>query len=149
MTSTHTESQSFQNRAIEQFMTRETVVIDRSAHLSEIARLFSENHFTHLPVIENDRLIGIVSLNDLLRANYGENFGNDDEGDLSVYDAIKTIDDIMTPNPTTIGPQCTVKEAAQVMAQERFHSLPVVDPTTEEYLGLVTTTDIMSSIAEA
>lgn len=139
----------FNLQSVEQLMTRETIVIDRSAHLSEIARLFSENHFTHLPVVENEKLIGIVSLNDLLRANYIEDFGGEEEREMSVYDAIKTIDDIMTPNPTTISPQCTIKEAAQVMAQERFHSLPVVDPTTDEYLGLVTTTDIMNYLAEA
>ena len=136
------------NSHVTEIMTSEPVSIDRTASISEVAQIFAEHSFTHLPVIEGKKLVGIISLTDLLRVNYSDSFGQDEREVYAVLDNLKTIDDVMTANPTTIGPRSTLKEAAKVLAVEKFHSLPVVDTKSEELLGMVTTTDIMSFLLE-
>ncbi|SMF00148.1 CBS domain-containing protein [Pseudobacteriovorax antillogorgiicola] len=137
------------NHPVSEIMTREPVAIDRTTKVSEVAKIFSENSFTHLPVLESGRLVGIVSLSDLLRVSYSDSFGQDERQVWAVLDNMKTIDDLMTQNPTTINPKATLRDAAKVLARESFHSLPVVDTKNEDFLGIITTTDIMEYLAEA
>ncbi len=142
-------SQVRTNHPVSEIMTRDPMTIDITTKISDVARIFSENSFTHLPVLEKGRVAGIVSLSDLLRVSYADYFGQDERQAMAVLDNLKSIDDLMTENPTTISPRASLREAAKVLASESFHSLPVVDPKTEEFLGIITTTDIMQYLAEA
>lgn len=137
------------NHPVSEIMTRDAVTVDRTTKISEVAQIFSDNGFSHLPVIEAGKILGIISITDLLRVSYSDSFGEDERQVMAVLDNIKDIDDIMTANPTTISPKASLREAAKVLSCENFHSLPVVEPKTEEFIGIVTTSDIMTYLAEA
>ena len=123
------------NQQVSEIMTRDPVYVDRTARISEVADIFRSHSFTHLPVLEGDKILGIVSLTDLLRVSFSETYGQDERQMLAALDNMKTIDDLMTENPSTISPRATLREAAQVLSRENFHSLPVVDPKTDKFLG--------------
>ncbi|MCB0568763.1 MAG: CBS domain-containing protein [Phaeodactylibacter sp.] len=115
------------------------------AHLShsftELCRLFFELNIHHLPVVdEAGKLIGIISANDVLKA-YGRripNLARTDEATLNLH--IK-IEDIMSPNPVSIGPGATLKEAAELLTSHNIQSLPVLEG--DQVVGIITSRDMM------
>ena len=54
------------SKAISDFMSTTVYVINADTSLQECMALMSEQHFRHLPVVENDELIGIVSIGDIV-----------------------------------------------------------------------------------
>ncbi|MHB8171420.1 MAG: CBS domain-containing protein [Thermincolia bacterium] len=70
------------------YMTRQVVTVTPETHLREIQHLLIENNIGRLPVIEDGRLIGIVSRTDVLRTLHGKDYPekyqtvyfNDEEG---------------------------------------------------------------------
>jgi CBS domain-containing protein len=48
-------------------MTRDLVTIDSAFHVEEAMRLMTERRLRHLPVIDDDQLVGMISIGDLLR----------------------------------------------------------------------------------
>jgi CBS domain-containing protein len=52
---------------VENFMTRSVVTVDANTPVTEIAERFASSHFRRLPVMEQGRLIGIISRRDVLK----------------------------------------------------------------------------------
>ncbi|WP_421299938.1 CBS domain-containing protein [Aeromonas veronii] len=55
-----------------------------------------------------------------------------------------TLSEIMTEHPFTLGPSNSVKQAMDLMQQERIRHIPIVDEQ-HHLLGLVTLTDILAT----
>lgn len=55
-------------RKVEEVMTRDPLVVTEDTTLEEIVRLMEKNHIKRLPVMRNDRLVGIVTRANLLQA---------------------------------------------------------------------------------
>lgn len=83
----------------------------------------------HLPVVDGEALVGIVSDRDLLCSAAA---GRAHEG---------TLGEIMQSDPITVAPRQSTSEAAALMASAKISSLPVVDGS--ELVGIVTLTDLL------
>jgi CBS domain-containing protein len=106
-----------------------TMRADDSVAIADWLLALDEIH--HVVVVDgNDRVIGIVSDRDLLRA-----FGSEPMPHMPVGR-------IMTRNPQTIAPDAPAKEALDRMLRMRFHALPVTD-ATGRLLGVVTAADFL------
>jgi acetoin utilization protein AcuB len=94
----------------------------------------------HLPVMDGDRLVGIISERDLFKASLASVIDYDYQ---IKRDYMKTvvIKEVMKSDPITIHPDATVKEAAQLMLQHKIGCLPVVEG--DRMVGLITETDIL------
>jgi CBS domain-containing protein len=68
------DQERYDARTVEQAMTPTPITISPSADVVEAARLMTTHHVNRLPVVDRDRLVGIVSRADLVRA-----FQRDDE----------------------------------------------------------------------
>ena len=49
-------------------MTPKVITVDKSMNISECMQIFSEMKFRHLPVVENQRVIGILSIGDIVNS---------------------------------------------------------------------------------
>lgn len=88
-----------------------------------------------LLIMEDDRLIGIVTERDLLR-HIGE--GGDP--------ADSRLRDVMTSNPVTIAPETELQDAAQIMFEKWFRHLPVM--THEgQVVGMISLRDLLTLVA--
>lgn len=56
-------------------MTKELVVVDEATSLTDVATAFSEDHASLLPVMSGDRVVGIISKSDVIRAMLKESDG--------------------------------------------------------------------------
>lgn len=134
------------NESVTNVMTASPVCVDHNETVSAARHLINEKAVHHLPVVEGDTLVGMLTSNDLLRVSFGE-FGNQDGRSLdAILDHTYSLSDLMIPNPVTIEKTATIREAARILAVSEFHSLPVVDGTT--LVGIVTSSDLISYLVE-
>ena len=61
------KDKSSKNTSVSELMTRAVVYIDADATLEEGMALMTAKHIRHLPVLQKNRLIGLVTLGDVVR----------------------------------------------------------------------------------
>ncbi len=59
---------SAKTTTISEIMTPKVITVDKSANINECMQIFSEMKFRHLPVIENNRVVGILSIGDIVNS---------------------------------------------------------------------------------
>ena len=134
------------NESVTQIMTADPVCVEQNQSVSAARHLINEKGVHHLPVLQGEKLVGILTSNDLLRVSFGE-FGNQDGRSLdAILDHTYDLADLMIPNPVTIDSTSTVREAARMLAVSEFHSLPVVNGDT--LVGIVTSSDLISYLVD-
>ncbi len=85
-----------------------------------------------IPVVDSDgNLVGIFTERDLVRRVVAK----------GLDPAKVRIEEVMTPNPFTIGPDDPVEEAIRIMSKVKARHLPVVDETGR-LIGIISITDI-------
>lgn len=131
-----------QDMPVTAFMTRRVASLAPSDDLDQVRRLLEDAGFHHIPVLEDHRLVGILSYTDYIRAIH-ENFRRSEKPDVSEkrLHALH-VRDIMTPDPVTLKPGDPLRRALRLFSDYPFHALPVVDEAGA-LLGMVTTTDVM------
>ena len=94
-----------------------------------------------------DKIVGILSMIDLARISFVDSYDpNDFSVDTSVY-SLFSLEQIMVRNPKCISVDATIKEVAEILLEESFHALPVVDDANK-LIGIVTTTDLIKYLLE-
>jgi CBS domain-containing protein len=126
---------------ISSIMTTKLITLDVNDGLDKAEHLFKKYKIRHIPVIEKDKIIGMISMNDLLRISFADGAYREEENiSSSIYDMF-TLKQLMIGNLETVTPDTTIKEVAELLVQREFHSLPVVENGTIK--GMVTTTDLI------
>jgi CBS domain-containing membrane protein len=135
-------SSSIANR-VQEIMTKRVLVIQEGHSFTEVQRLFQEMSINHLPVTDADRkLIGMVSSTDVLGV-VSNRFPNLPDTEESTINEHISVLDVMTPMPLrTIGPDSSLTEAANIMAEACIHALPVVD-SDQNLVGMITSNDLI------
>lgn len=121
-----------------------TVTLDTT--LPEALRLTAQRGVRHLPVLDGDRLVGILSDRDLKRAMASS------ASSLAAHELTYLLDqlrvgEVMTRTVITIGRMFPIEEAARLMVQEKIGALPVTEG--ERLIGLVTETDVLRLFVRA
>ena len=131
---------------VKDWMTKAPVVISATASLDEAWQTMRERQVRHLPVVKKDnRLIGLVTLSDLLKAQPS------DATTLSVWEIgfllgrVK-IQDIMKRKIVVVDEACALEEAAQVMGDHKIGCLPVV--REKVLVGIITESDLFRVFTE-
>ena len=134
------------NDPISHVMTKDVTTLDVSDPISTARKIFESSSIHHLPVVSGEELVGILTWTDFLRISFGE-FGNQDSRSLdAVLDHTYKLADVMQNAPVTMAVSGTVRDAAQILSTNNFHSLPVVDGN--KLAGLVTSTDLLRYLVD-
>ena len=121
-------------------MTPHPIVLSLNDGLEKTEVLFKEYKMRHLPVVQGEKIVGIISMTDLARISFVDSYDpNDFSLDTSEYELF-TLEQIMVRNPKCIRPNDTDKDAAKHFLAEEYHALPVVE--NDKLVGIVTTTDL-------
>lgn len=114
--------------------------------LPDALRLISQRGVRHLPVVDDEGLVGILSDRDLKRAMASSATSLERHELNYLLDRVR-VGELMTKGVITIGRQSPIEEAACLMVQEKIGALPV----TEEgrLIGLVTETDVLRLFVRA
>lgn len=132
---------------VQDFMTENPIVVTPDTTLIDAYSLMADNDIRRLPVIEEDELIGIVTMSDILRSipNILTEEEYDEETRLTVVD--RTVREVMASDPITITPEDTIQDAADLMLEYQVSGLPVVLDT--KIIGIITESDIFRLVVEA
>ena len=107
--------------------------------------LMNREHIRRMPVVNNGKLVGIVSDKDLLNASPSQ------ATSLSVWElnylvSKITIKDVMTKDVLTVQETTPIEEAARIMADNKIGGLPVM--RDHEIIGMITETDLFKIFLE-
>jgi acetoin utilization protein AcuB len=116
------------------------LTITPKTSLPEAIRLVQHRGVRHLPVVEDDRLVGIVSDRDLKRAMASSATSLERHELRYLLDTV-TVDEIMTRAVITVGRMFPIEEAARIMVKEKVSALPVTEQG--RLIGIVTETDVL------
>lgn len=120
---------------VERFMTANPVAIASDRTLAEAHRLMREKQIRHLPVVDDGRLVGLVSQRDLYLLETLQGVDPDEE----------RVEEAMTAEPFTVAPDTPLEEVATAMAEHKYGSAVVLDRGA--VVGLFTTVDALRALA--
>jgi CBS domain-containing protein len=115
-------------------MSRDLLSVEPSLTLTEVAKRMVDKDVGAVLVMEGERLVGILTERDVLRAVAR---GIDDS---------TTVADYMTRNPETLEPDESTEHAAVLMIHGGFRHLPVTDG--DEVVGMLSIRDLMRVVLE-
>lgn len=129
---------------VRDWMTREVITAAPDTGLLDADKLMRDHSIRRLPVMENGRLVGIVTYGDVrsARASTATSLST---WEMNYLLSKLTLGEIMTKSPVTVDPDATIGEAAQIMLQQRISGLPVVDEH-EKLVGIITESDIFRMV---
>jgi predicted transcriptional regulator len=102
--------------------------------------VISLGRIRHIPVVEDGRLVGLLSERDLIGAAATTIFGLKQKSKSALLKSF-LIKDVMKKKLLTVRPDTPIKDAAHLMKEKKIGCLPVVNEGA--LVGLVTTTDIL------
>ena len=132
-------------------MTTDVVWVSPSKTVQEVAQLMSENRISAVPVIDNRKLVGIVSEGDLIqREELGTATslaGQKRRGANADYAKSHGLyaSDVMTRSVTTVSEDAALADIAEIMQTERIRRVPVTRGA--KLVGMVSRSDIVRSLA--
>ena len=149
--------------AVREIMDSSPATVHPDTPVEEVVALLRKHELPGVPVVDKDgRCVGIVSEADLVLP--------DDQGDLHLPHYINlfggtvfleplgrfeqrlrkafasTVEDMMTRDPDTVGPDVSAKEAARLIHESGHNRLPVVDDDGR-LVGVVTRLDVLGALA--
>jgi CBS domain-containing protein len=143
---------------VRDLMTRDVVTVGLATPLKEVARLLVEHAVSGLPVIDGERVVGVVSEGDLLakeqapgevdRRPFGRILGESraTREQLAKMEAT-TAGEAMSAPAVTIAPERPIVEAATAMARSGVNRLPVVDG--DRLVGIISRADVMRALTRS
>jgi acetoin utilization protein AcuB len=126
-------------------MTLDPITIPWSSSVIEAHQVMLKNEIRRLPVMEEDQLVGIVTLGDVRVADPSEFGGPDIAVISSVYSKL-SVDRVMSRPVVTVEPGTSVQEAARLMLDNKIAGLPVVEG--DQLVGIFTESDIFRMVVE-
>ena len=114
--------------------------------LPEALNLTAQRGIRHLPVLDGERLVGIVSDRDLKRAMASPATSLEAHELRYLLDHV-LVREIMTGGVITVRPTAPIEEAARLMVLEKIGALPVTEG--EQLIGILTETDLLRFFVRA
>ena len=127
---------------VNEWMTKNPTTVSPNTPVMEAMNILREGGYRRLPIVNNDKLVGIVTDKDLKNATPSQ------ATTLSVYElnyllSKLTVNDVMKTEVVTISSTDTIESAALLMEEHKISGLPVVD--YGEVVGMLTITDMLKA----
>ena len=125
------------NIPISEVMTKEVLTVSPTQKLIDIKHIFEKKNFHHhIPVAEDGKLKGMISLIDFLYAIKNASLDDDEE----VYQNL-LVKNIMRESPVTKPSSSTLKEVAEELSKGEVHAIVIADDRNVK--GIVSTADVI------
>lgn len=133
--------------SVEKWMSHRVFTTKPSSCLIDAFELMRDNRIRHVPVVDGDKLVGIVSDRDIRSALPSRTALQRGSASLGESLLAAPISQAMSVMPITISPAASIREAAQIMCREKVGALPVVD-RNHRLVGILSAEDILWAVSE-
>lgn len=123
--------------SIVEVMTKNVVCVAPEQYLIDVKHIYERKKFHHhIPVEEDGKLVGMVSLIDFMYNISGAGISDDNP----VYKELQ-VKDIMTQNPFYLTTSSSIEDVSKILVEGRFRAVPVLE--NDKIVGIVSTADII------
>ena len=126
------------DKTLKSIMTTNLTVVKVDTPFLQIKKIFEENKFHHLPVLNENKTVKgndfTAILYSLSRETSGSFYSQ------KIFEHL-TAQDFMTANPVTLNSDDEISSAADLFLENVYHALPIVED--EQLVGIVTTHDLL------
>ena len=123
--------------SITTIMTKNVVCVSPDQFIIDVKHIYEKKKWHHhIPVTENEELVGMVSLIDFMYNIAGAGLNDDTK----IYKELR-VKDIMTQKPFYLTTSATIEDAAKVLVEGNFHAIPILE--NKKITGIVSTADII------
>lgn len=144
---------------VKDIMTKELITVSPQTEIAVAAKLLLEKRINGLPVIDDSgKLVGILCQSDLVAQQKSIPIP-------SVYTLLESfipltslkridkevrkiaalkVEQAMTPNPVTVGPETDIEDVARLMVDKKYHTLPVMEG--DKIVGVVGKEDVLKTL---
>ncbi|MBI5419974.1 MAG: CBS domain-containing protein [Deltaproteobacteria bacterium] len=124
-------------------MTKDPKTVSPDASLAQAADIMRENRINHLPVVEGEKLVGILSDTDLRNASLASGGAPEGEEDRARERRVR---DVMKTEVWSLTPEDSVEDALLIISRQRFGALPVL--SGERLAGIITKIDLLNAFVD-
>ena len=136
---------SFLACTTQQFMTRHVKTVNRRVTMRGLAKLFEVHDFNAFPVLEDGKMLGIVSKFDFLRAFTAA--GNQHRPPHYSELMNQTVAQVMTEPVAHVDPAAPLTRVLELMVGLKTRSFPVLN-RQRRLVGIISRQDIMRALTE-
>ncbi len=129
---------------VNDWMSTPVITINVTDSLARAADLMLENEISVLPVVDEGKLVGVITDRDLKRAAPSD-INMPDFKDILFHMARVRVEAVMTRDPITIPPEYTLEETADILLHNNISSCPVVSHEGE-LTGMITKKDLFRAV---
>jgi acetoin utilization protein AcuB len=126
-------------------MTTEVITVGLADPIRKAWELVEENQLRRFPVVEGEKLVGIITDSDIRNATASSVVLTEKKYHDFLLDTVK-VESVMTPDPATVTPDTLLDEAARMILELKVGGLPVVEQG--KLVGIITETDLMKTLVE-
>ncbi|MGA0231762.1 MAG: HPP family protein [Saprospiraceae bacterium] len=131
---------------VSSMMTTEVKTVEPEDTMKKVEQVFRENRIHHIPVVEEGKLLGIVSKSDYLFFKRGFNDQTTDNRIDEFRLKTRKVKDIMTKGIAKLEMADRIGVALEIFKENLFHAIPIVDDG--KLVGIITTFDIIKKLSE-
>lgn len=132
---------------VEDVMTEDPITVQSSTSIRKVIATLFESDVRHLPIVDGDQLVGIVSDRDL-RAFLAPSMLELEKPDEVQRRLGQAVSSVMNADVVSVTPQTDLSEVIDMMIDQRVGAVPVVRPGTQELVGIVSYIDVLRAAAD-
>lgn len=141
-------TEAWGNTKIREIMTKAPDVIESNRSVGAVLSLLREKGISHLPVLDEGKLVGIISLHDIIEQIYyprrKQTVGDIKGENVPILNV--PAKGIMTTPVITVQPDTTLKDATKKMHEYNISCLPILEDN--RLVGIVTKLDFLEPISQ-
>ena len=123
--------------SVVEVMTKNVVCVTPDQYILDVKHIYEKKDFHHhIPVEEDGKLVGMVSLVDFMYNIAGAGIRDDSP----VYKEFK-VKDIMTQDPFFMNTSTSIEDVAKVLMEGRYRAIPILED--KKIVGIVSTADVI------
>ena len=129
-------------------MTPNPVTVTSKASVAEVLDLMREQEIRHVPVVDGDTVVGILSDRDLAHCDITRLLTVDGAEALRRELSMPVVN-LMSSDVIAVGPEAELIDVIDLLLEHRVGAVPVVRPETGELIGIISFVDVLEALRDS
>jgi acetoin utilization protein AcuB len=140
------EPKRIETMNVSKYMTQKLISVTEEMSVKQAFFLMQSHRVRHIPVVDGEALVGIISDRDLRRPRWTEQL--DDWTSYYQINDEHRVEHVMTRNPLTVRASDHILEAVKIFREHRFGALPVLNKHGD-LVGIISAQDLLEPLEKA